>query len=139
MISTIQILIFSFLPFLQQSATIEDTSIVLKIVKVHTSTIRVNKTNKAYIIEAADLTGESLYTIISLKNSSFKSPVKIKVGNSYNFNLRKYYKIDSVISLGLKLSVVIDGVYLEIPMSQYTSNIYTTNNLIGKYYICREQ
>jgi len=72
-------------------------------------------------------------TIVSLKTKG-KNAVKIRKGEIYNFSLKKYYENDFVIYLGVKLSIYIDGVLINIPMNRYTFNIYTTTNLKGIYY-----
>lgn len=112
---------------------IEDTPQVYKVIEINRSNKRVNGTNKAYIILVQDTVSKYFYTVVSLKSND-KTTLKIRKGEFYNFSLKKYYEYDSFIELGLKLSVYIDGILIDIPMSRYTANIYTTTNLKGIYY-----
>ncbi len=139
MIAIIQnIALFSLSCFLlfqhsDSAQMIEDTSQVYKVIKINKSKKNIHSTNKAYIILAQDTLSKHYFTIVSLKTKR-ENAEKIREGEIYNFSLKKYYEYDSFIELGLKLSIYIDGVLINIPMCRYTSNIYTTTNLKGIYY-----
>lgn len=106
---------------------------VYKVIEINKSRKSVNNTNKAYIILVQDTVSKQYYTIVSLKSNN-KTSIKIREGASYCFSLKKYFEHDYVIQLGLRLSVYIEGVLINIPMGYYSTNIYTTENLKGIYY-----
>jgi hypothetical protein len=124
---------FSLFQYSVSDQVIEDTSRAYKVIEINKSKKYIHSTNNAYIILVQDTLSKQYCTIVSLKTKC-KNAVKIRKGEIYNFSLKKYYEYDSFIELGLKLSIYIDGVLINIPMSRYTSNIYTTTNLKGIYY-----
>ncbi len=124
---------FSLFQYSDSGQMIEDTSRVYTVIEINKSKKNIHSTNKAYIILVQDTLSKQYCTIVSLKTKC-KNAEKIRIGGIYNFSLKKYYKYDSFIELGLKLSIYIDGVLINIPMSRYTSNLYTTTNLKGIYY-----
>jgi hypothetical protein len=125
---------FSLFQYSDSGQMIEDTSRVYKVIEINKSKKNIHSTNKAYIILVQDTLSKQYCTIVSLKTKC-KNAEKIRKGEIYNFSLKKYYKYDSFIELGLKLSIYIDGVLINIPMSRYTSNLYTTTNLKGIYLV----
>lgn len=139
MISIIQKLVLLSLPYYSifqnpdYAQKIENTPQVYKIIEINRSNKRVNGTNKAYIILVQDTVSKDFYTVVSLKSND-KTTLKIKKGEFFNFSINRYYKNDYFIKLGLKLSIYIDETLINIPMSEYTTNIYTTTNLKGLYY-----
>jgi hypothetical protein len=111
----------------------EDSSRVYKVIDIDKTKKKVHGTNKAYIILIQDTASKQYYTIITVKTSP-KTSEKIKKGEAYHFSLTRYFEHDYIIHLGVKLNVVIDGLVINIPMNNYTGNIYTTANLTGIYY-----
>jgi len=124
---------FSLFQYSVSVQVIEDTSRTYRVIEINKSKKNIHSTNNAYIILVQDTLSKQYCTIVSLKTKC-KNAVKIRKGEIYNFSLKKYYENDFVINLGVKLSIYIDGVLINIPMSCYMSNIYTTKNLTGIYY-----
>lgn len=112
---------------------IEETTKYCKVIEITKTSEKVHGSSNAFIIIVQDTISMQYYTIVSLKTID-RAPCKIKKGNFYRFSLKKYYQHDFIISLGLKLSICIDGEIVHIPMSYYTTNIYTSSNLRGIYY-----
>ena len=136
------ILLFSFVIYFANlpnkcfSSTIcsfPDSLRVCKIIEIQKAKKRINNTNKAYIILIQDTLSKRCLTIVSLKSDSI-SVIKIKKGNTYTFYLEKYFNIDYIIAIGVKQSIRLNGILINIPFGPYTSNIYTTKNLKGLFY-----
>lgn len=123
--------------FINSNAINDDSVNVYKIIDVKKSNKKVNSSNKAYIILIQDLRNKDFFTVVSIKKKCDYGK-KIKVGKSYVFELNKCFENDLIINIGLNLSVEIQGVSVQIPMNNFTSNIYTTSSLKGLYF-CEEQ
>lgn len=106
---------------------------VYRILEIDKTRKCINNTSKAYIILAQDTITKKKYSIVSIKRKC-KKATKITIGECYQLSLKNYYDTDQVIQLGLKLSVYIEGVLINIPVNFQTSNIYTSEQLIGIYY-----
>lgn len=90
----------------------------------------IKKLKMAYIIEVYDSVSR---TIVSLKSNSKCSKIdKIKVGNSYKFELTPYFNIDTMPG-DLTFPIKINGI--EILIRPKGINIYTTSNINGICFI----
>jgi hypothetical protein len=97
--------------------------------------IKITKIEKAYVIDAYDTKENYLYKIVSLKNKIKKCP-RIKVGKELEFILLPYFNLQNEIpNENIKMVIEINGVRLLIQSDSWSSNVYTTPNLIGLFYV----
>ncbi len=72
---------------------------------------------------------------MAVSKQRIKGRKKIKIGNKYKLKLFAYYKDDTLLR-HIILQPIIDDKMLEIPLlNSSRSNVYTTPNLKGLYYI----
>lgn len=97
--------------------------------------LKITNVDKAYIIDASDIKNNYLYKIVSIKEKTRKCN-KIKIGKEFKFVLFPYYNIgEEIPNENIKMVVEINGVTLTVQSDSWSSNVYTTPNLIGLFYV----
>ena len=98
--------------------------------------IKIEKVKNGYAIDLLNIKDSAYYTIVSLNGRHAKLE-KLIVGKNYYLKICPYFSVDGkkyIPDLRIIYEISIDGTLLYVNSRSWTSNIYTSEQVIGKFY-----
>jgi len=129
-IITVWLFLLSFHAYASSDIKISKADTVSGVFKI----MKIKHVENGYILNLCDEKNNYWYSVVSLKEKIKKCP-KIKVGKSYNLVLKPYYEETYFPYLGMLFDIELNGKKIIVPSETWTSNVYTSQNLKGLYYI----